>query len=101
MDFVTDDEHIVLLTVYSLVMVRCSGTATMCLFASLARVSKAPYTGVRTAMVSFALVKAPIHHMIPVMTLGALVSLSCLIAQLWRCLYQCMTASIYFGFVMV
>ena len=69
--------------------------------ASLALVSNAPYTGVRTAMASFGFVKAPIHHIMPVMTFGALVSQSLESIQLWRRLYQSMTASRYLGFVMV
>ena len=52
-------------------------------------------------MASFGFVKAPIHHIMPVMTFGALVSQSLVSIQLWRRLYQSMTASRYLGFVMV
>ena len=52
-------------------------------------------------MASFVFVKAVIHHIMPVMTFGALVSQSFESIQLWRRLYQAITASIYLGFVMV
>ena len=43
-------------------------------------------------MASFVFVKAAMHHIIPVMTLGALVSQLPSIMQRWRRLYQLMTA---------
>ena len=54
----------------------------ICRFASLALLSNAPYTGLNTAMASFVFVKAAMHHMMAVITLGALVSQSLMIVQL-------------------